>query len=271
MYLFLSAADSTGAAGGGASMILMFVVLIAVFYFFMIRPENKRKKEAQQMRDSLKVGDNITTIGGIIGDIITFRATMGNAGPENWSMEAGSTWFFDKQKAAMGALSDLGIHKVDLLQYLTGQKVIETTAKVMTLNKHTATGAPITVDDNALCILRMSGGAVGTLAASWTVYGHECQSTCLYGTKGIMLIYNNNNPAAPIEVRNLDGTSTTYNIPPETNSGVIDEFVDALEHDREPEVSGKEALSTMRAIFGSIKSSEIGRTVSVNDSYVNHL
>ena len=61
MYLFLTAADSTGAAGGGASMILMFVVLIAVFYFFMIRPENKRKKEAQQMRDSLKVGDNITT------------------------------------------------------------------------------------------------------------------------------------------------------------------------------------------------------------------
>lgn len=208
---------------------------------------------------------------GIIGDIITFRATMGNAGPENWSMEAGSTWFFDKQKAAMGALSDLGIHKVDLLQYLTGQKVIETTAKVMTLNKHTATGAPITVDDNALCILRMSGGAVGTLAASWTVYGHECQSTCLYGTKGIMLIYNNNNPAAPIEVRNLDGTSTTYNIPPETNSGVIDEFVAALEQNREPEVSGREALSTMRAIFGSIKSSEIGRTVSVNDSYVNHL
>ena len=43
---------------------------------------------------------------GIIGDIITFRATMGNAGPENWSMEAGSTWFFDKKKAAMGALSD---------------------------------------------------------------------------------------------------------------------------------------------------------------------
>ena len=206
---------------------------------------------------------------GVIGDVITFRTGLGTSGPEGWSMEG--NWFFDKKKAVMGALSDLGIHKVDLLQYLTGQKVIETTAKVMTLNKHTATGAPITVDDNALCILRMSGGAVGTLAASWTVYGHECQSTCLYGTKGIMLIYNNNNPAAPIEVRNLDGTSTTYNIPPETNSGVIDEFVAALEQNREPEVSGREALSTMRAIFGSIKSSEIGRTVSVNDSYVNHL
>ena len=61
MYLFLESAAGTAAAGSSASMILMFVVLIAVFYFFMIRPENKRKKEAQQMRDSLKVGDNITT------------------------------------------------------------------------------------------------------------------------------------------------------------------------------------------------------------------
>ena len=207
--------------------------------------------------------------GGIIGDIITFRTTMGNAGPENWSMEAGSTWFFDKQKAAMGALSDLGIHKVDLLQYLTGQKVIETTAKVMTLNKHTATGAPITVDDNALCILRMSGGAVGTLAASWTVYGKECNSTCLYGTKGIMLIYSD--PGAPIVVRDMSNTSTSYSFEPTTRSGVIDEFVDALEHDREPEVSGKKALTIMSTIFASIKSSEISRTVAVNSSFVSHL
>ena len=207
--------------------------------------------------------------GGIIGDIITFRTTMGNAGPENWSMEAGSPWFFDKQKAAMGALSDLGIHKVDLLQYLTGQKVIETTAKVMTLNKHTATGAPITVDDNALCILRMSGGAVGTLAASWTVYGHECQSTCLYGTKGIMLIYSE--PSSPIIVSDMEGNRTSYNLDvPHNGTGVIDEFVDALVHDREPEVSGREALTVMRTIFASINSSNISRTVAVNSDFVTH-
>ena len=207
--------------------------------------------------------------GGIIGDIITFRATMGNAGPENWSMEAGSTWFFDKQKAAMGALSDLGIHKVDLLQYLTGQKVIETTAKVMTLNKHTATGAPITVDDNALCILRMNGGSAGTMAASWTVYGQESNSTCLFGTRGVMRIYNS--LTAPIEVRDLSNTITAYQFEHQTRSGVIDAFIDALEHDREPEVSGREALTTMRTIFGCIKSSETGRTVSVNSSFVTHL
>ncbi len=49
--------------------ILMIVLMFAMMYFFMIRPENKRKKEAQNLRDSLKVGDVITTIGGVVGTI----------------------------------------------------------------------------------------------------------------------------------------------------------------------------------------------------------
>ena len=63
---------AAGAAGNGG-MLIMMVALIAVFYFFMIRPENKRKKEAQAMRDALKVGDNITTIGGVIGDVVSVK------------------------------------------------------------------------------------------------------------------------------------------------------------------------------------------------------
>jgi len=55
------------------SMIIMMVVLIAVFYFFMIRPENKKKKEMNQMRDSLKVGDNIPTIGAANGDVVNVK------------------------------------------------------------------------------------------------------------------------------------------------------------------------------------------------------
>lgn len=54
--------------------IMMLVVLVAVFYFMMIRPENKRKKAAQQMRDSLKKGDKLTTIGGIVGNIVAVNA-----------------------------------------------------------------------------------------------------------------------------------------------------------------------------------------------------
>ena len=50
--------------------IIMIVPLFAVMYFFMIRPENKRKKQAEEMRNSLKKGDVITTIGGIVGKVV---------------------------------------------------------------------------------------------------------------------------------------------------------------------------------------------------------
>lgn len=72
MHLFL-ATSADAAAAGGPSMLIMMVALIGVFYFLMIRPENKRKKEAEAMRNALKVGDNITTIGGIIGDIVSVK------------------------------------------------------------------------------------------------------------------------------------------------------------------------------------------------------
>ena len=48
----------------------MILVMIAIFYFLMIRTENKRKKQAEEMRNSLKKGDQITTIGGIVGKIV---------------------------------------------------------------------------------------------------------------------------------------------------------------------------------------------------------
>lgn len=52
------------------SSLIMILAMIAIFYFLMIRPESKRKKQAEEMRNSLKKGDQITTIGGIIGRIV---------------------------------------------------------------------------------------------------------------------------------------------------------------------------------------------------------
>ena len=56
------------------SMILL-VAMIAVFYFLIIRPENKRKKQAETMRNSLKKGERITTIGGMVGRIVQVNDT----------------------------------------------------------------------------------------------------------------------------------------------------------------------------------------------------
>ena len=52
------------------SPMLLLVLMFAFMYFAMIRPENKRKKAAQEMRDALKKGDNITTIGGLKGKVV---------------------------------------------------------------------------------------------------------------------------------------------------------------------------------------------------------
>ncbi len=51
----------------------MLVVMLAIFYFMLIRPENKKKKELAKMRSELAVGDEITTIGGIVGTICAVK------------------------------------------------------------------------------------------------------------------------------------------------------------------------------------------------------
>ncbi len=63
---------ATGAAGMSSSIIMM-VLMIAIFYFMLIRPENKRKKEAEQMRSAVKKGDKIVTIGGIVGTVVDVK------------------------------------------------------------------------------------------------------------------------------------------------------------------------------------------------------
>lgn len=64
-----------GAQGGGNLIvtILMIVAMIAFFYFFIIRPQKKQEKEAADMRNSIQVGDEITTIGGIIGKVVSIK------------------------------------------------------------------------------------------------------------------------------------------------------------------------------------------------------
>ena len=70
MFNFL---EGTAPQGGGSGLIIMLVIMLGVFYFFMIRPENKRKKEAEQIRSNVKNGDKITTIGGIVGTVVDVK------------------------------------------------------------------------------------------------------------------------------------------------------------------------------------------------------
>ena len=73
LHFLETTTETTSPVGGGMSTIIMLVVMVAIFYFMMIRPENKRKKEAEAMRSALKVGDKVTTIGGIMGTVVDVK------------------------------------------------------------------------------------------------------------------------------------------------------------------------------------------------------
>ena len=71
MVNFLTTTDA--ASGGMMSTVIMMVAMLGIFYFMLIRPENKRKKEAEQMRSSVRKGDKITTIGGVVGTVVDVK------------------------------------------------------------------------------------------------------------------------------------------------------------------------------------------------------
>ena len=205
---------------------------------------------------------------GAIGRVVTFSTAFCHGGPETWSVDPGAnTWFFDKNKAALGVMADLGVHKTDLIQYLLGQTVTEVSAKLCTLDKKYADGSPISVDDNAICVFTMSGGAVGTVIASWTHYCGEDNSTVLYGTEGVLRIYED--PAHSLVLQHRGGGTEYFDLDAiqtndaQTRSGVIDLFIDHLLHPELPCISGESVLTAMRAVFAAVESSEKGCTVRI--------
>ncbi len=228
--------------------------------YLMIGQNQRLAKAHVKAKELIQAGE--------IGKILSFRTTFGHKGPETWSVDPGAaSWFFDKKRAAMGAMADLGVHKTDLIQYLLDDRVVETRAKTVTLDKKGPDGVLIGVDDFATCIYTTEGGVVGTMTASWINYGEEENATVLYGTEGVMKIYDN--PDYSIVVQKKNDEKTYYEIDQiqtndnQTNSGIIDMFVASLVEGREPEISGKSVLDAMRAIFASIRSSETHEAVEI--------
>ena len=231
--------------------------------FLMIGQNQRLAKAHVKARELVK--------NGTLGKIISFRTVFGHGGPETWSVDPGKdVWFFDRTKAAMGAMADLGIHKTDLIQFLLGDTIVETTARLATLDKKDAHNNMIGVDDNAICIYRTKGGVIGTMTASWTYYGQEDNSTVLYGTKGILRIYDD--PGYSMKFISSGGEEIVYKLDAiqtndsQTKSGVIDEFVGCIAAGKQPEICGESVLSAMRAVFASIESSETGRTVYIKEN-----
>ena len=110
-----AAANGGAASNGMGSTVLMIVAMLAIFYFLLIRPENKRKKQAEAMRNSLKKGDWITTIGGVYGKVvaITDRTVVIETSEDRVRVEflknaIGQVGTLEQQEAAQKKSSKLG-------------------------------------------------------------------------------------------------------------------------------------------------------------------
>ena len=76
IFRTLEAATAADTAGSSIMMIGMILVMVAVFYFFLYRPQKKQEKETTEMRNSIEIGDVISTVGGIIGVVVRIKGDM---------------------------------------------------------------------------------------------------------------------------------------------------------------------------------------------------
>jgi UDP-N-acetylglucosamine 3-dehydrogenase len=200
---------------------------------------------------------------GVLGKVLTFRTTFGHPGPEGWSIDGRGSWFFRKEEAIMGAMGDLGVHKSDLIRHLLSDEVADVASFVETLHKEDTA-----VDDNAVCLLRMKSGAIGTLVASWTYYKGGDNSTVLWCEKGVLKL--DTDPEYQVILELTDGTVERFNVgaiatnEKQTTSFVIDAFINSIVTNTPPSISGEEGLRSLKVILGAFESQETGRVVKLN-------
>lgn len=195
-----------------------------------------------------------------LGEVLSFRTIFGHNGPESWGItKSNATWFFKKQRSYAGVISDLGIHKIDLIHYLLADEIQDVYAFHGALDKVDEYGRPIEVADNAVCILKTKKGRLGTASFSWTYYGAEDNSTTIYCREGIIKIYHDSE--AQLIIENKDGSRTKYELEQiqtndnQTSTGVIDAFIDCIVHDRKPPVTSDEAIASLKVVEKILASS----------------
>ncbi|MEK7019441.1 Gfo/Idh/MocA family protein [Bacillus sp. FSL R9-9410] len=201
---------------------------------------------------------------GEIGKIYSFRTAFGHSGPENWSVDGKESWFFKKDEAFLGAMGDLGVHKADLIRYILNEEITEVGAFVEKSAKTFSN-----VDDCAVCMLKSESGIIGTLAASWSYVSKEDNSTIIYGEKATLRLEDD--PTYSLILQYKNGEVVKYELDKiqsnaavcQSNSHVIEQFVESILSDKEPLINGVEGMKSLEVILAAIQSSETKQIVTI--------
>ncbi|MEK3889786.1 Gfo/Idh/MocA family protein [Bacillus sp. FSL K6-3431] len=201
---------------------------------------------------------------GELGKIHSFRTAFGHGGPEGWSVDGKESWFFKKEEAFIGAMGDLGVHKTDLLRFLLGEEFTEVAAFVEGSAKEDSD-----VDDNAVCVLKTESGIIGTLAASWAYTAKEDNSTIIYAEKGILRLEDDPNYSLIVQYKN--GSTVNYELGKiqsnddggQSTSHTIEKFVESIELDLNPPVSGEEGMKSLQVVLAALESNKTKKIVQL--------
>lgn len=227
----------------------------------MIAEAKKRRKQLmvahnQRMAPAHVRGKEIYQ-SGQLGKCVAFVTNFAHGGPEGWSMDGSKGFFFKKNQAIIGALGDLGVHKIDLIRWFLEDEVTQVCAMCETLVK-----PKCTVDDTAFASLKMDSGILGQMFAGWMHRPGEDNSTTFYCEQGLVRMFRD--PAYSVIVQKPNGEVMhikagriqTNEAGGQSNSGVIDGFVDAIQAGRKVPIPGEEGARSLAAVLACLESAK---------------
>lgn len=218
---------------------------------------NQCQRLAQASRKAKEVLDS-----GIMGRVLYVNAMFGHEGPIAWSPDG--KWFLRKKDAAFGAMADLGIHKADLLRFLTGKEIVEVSAFTETLDTKSCD-----VEDNFAACIKFDDGAIGTLGASWTARGLGTDHVILHCERGTLRVQlwegkpcvaHLANPECEI---NFDLPEPHNHYPDSWGMDAGGKFAKACLGLEEPFCSAEEGKKSLEVILACQKAATTGRRVKI--------
>ncbi|MCK6259444.1 Gfo/Idh/MocA family oxidoreductase [Fictibacillus sp. KIGAM418] len=176
---------------------------------------------------------------GSIGNILQFTSNYQHPGPKYWSLDGDHSWFFNQQLSSFGVVGDLGIHKVDLMQW-----ILEDVFSEWKVFKNAV------LDDRAVISLKTQSGVVGSINVSWNnpLQDHR---TVIYGDKGIMTF---GEEFHILKVEKFDGEIIEVKIEPilrrdgKPSSCVIDHFLDCILYGISQVVNPRHVINSLEII-----------------------
>lgn len=203
---------------------------------------------------------------GVIGKPLSFRTNLSHSGPEQGCTEEERTAFFDRFEGNGGVMLSVGCHRIDLIDWLFGDRITSVMAHLPTLDKRKSDGTLIRDEDTAMILLQCESGLSGMLYTGWCTYGCTDRETHIFGTEGVMKLFED---PWSVAIYKKNQEKIYYDLSAWAKKGsegataIIDCFVECITEGKEAFVTAEEGVRCMRVLDAIAESGRTGSWVKV--------